>query len=1395
MPLIRRIFDEKIWRRATVLFRFAILVIVAYRLSLRAPQYEYTEARITLWWVALIMYCTYLLFLLLVWRRKMEYSGADADIIGVARIEVWGDLVFIGSFYFLGGDPESQMGLLMLFPLILGARYLKTEAIYLYLASLFIFLLMTILFHTGFNRSFLPVFLKYDSWQYFIVQASVFGAVVLPFAYSEYLREILAQRNQRAQSDLMKLLETGAQLGNKRNLEALFLHAVNDALNLLNCEIADLFLFHNGRYYRVQQVPERDGWFPEESYAPGEGLTGLVVDFASQSPFGKPVLENNASNHPLIRRDHLNRYRYHVPSKEVYHLLAVPLNGPNRTFGILRVLNKRTSDNLIDPQGFTEEDKICLGSVAAMVALSIAHERSLEKERIIQEMSVALSASLKQKDLCQQVTDSIVKFGYIGASAWQFDTDGSPLHLVARTGKIGYGMEANGFGLPNPPASHEIEENQRTDQSFAVNRNFIRVEGQLWGEIQVLAPSWYKFYTTEIHTLTTLVTHLGSFLENSISRERRDYDIKQLTRLAELSDVLSNVLDIAELQRVSTRYVLDLFQAERCVLYWINDARQLDLVYEYPVRDEKQPKSIGLPTKEAPYLQGFIGHVALTQKPLYLDALGYVSHPAYIASPPSPIKKIHAFLACPLLDGRGDLKGVIQVENKSRLLGPSNKNDADLIKILGNQIATVLPRFFRDDLFQLMIKETHPIATLSAIAQRATVALKADATVIIPYDVTEQLLRIDRVVSYPGASTMYHKSRARLAGITELVLQSEDGYILIPDWTSASIIPNDWVTSGNFKSCMAVRLEVGKSPIGIMYFNYFEPRSEVALQRDLAEAMAFAASAAKAINVAIRIAEKNHALDRQLSIRELALNISTYHHLTHLADDIAKQMRRVFQFDSCRIWIMDRFNGRWQIKSQYPTETAKLPKRVPDFKNHFETLFAAGTPEIIDEQDYKVLRYPLVGSDDKLIGVVEAGIQVENAQFVLGNDVAIYLKEISQILEQYFYMEDQRSINNLLQELDTIGRGYKLEPQSNLSDFIDRIIPILSKWLPPQGGILLQIRTAEGLELIRASESWMLTYFQHLQVSNDPSLYTILGIRDNYSYLPIELSTEDGTIGYLYIVTIDEYIFSNTEKLLYRQCAEVISLWIAFVMQKIESFHRLEDLEQTIIRAYHGHLKSNLGFMRSTLENLLDDEEEPLLMQQQHYAQQLHRNVLELMSHVRKALIVEQIEENSEQIKLQECSIDELIRAAKEVISPIAMYNQVEILYHHENHSKRTLKLDRDKIIETLQEVIHNGVKYNHPSGRVEIWVQSGADDVSIYIHNTGIEIPHDLWEKVFEKSYRAPEALHLVEGVGLGLWMARRILKQHGGYIRIVPNLGVRSGTTLEICLPHLSINQEEIK
>ena len=105
------------------------------------------------------------------------------------------------------------------------------------------------------------------------------------------------------------------------------------------------------------------------------------------------------------------------------------------------------------------------------------------------------------------------------------------------------------------------------------------------------------------------------------------------------------------------------------------------------------------------------------------------------------------------------------------------------------------------------------------------------------------------------------------------------------------------------------------------------------------------------------------------------------------------------------------------------------------------------------------------------------------------------------------------------------------------------------------------------------------------------------------------------------------------------------------------------------------------------------------------------------------------------------------------------MQNQVEV----------GADCDRDLLIQVLQNLFSNAIKYNLANGWIQIRAHQTQTTLHVTIANASKDIPLSERNRIFDRFYRGdPARTRKIEGIGLGLGLAREIARAHHGNLTL---------------------------
>jgi signal transduction histidine kinase len=146
-------------------------------------------------------------------------------------------------------------------------------------------------------------------------------------------------------------------------------------------------------------------------------------------------------------------------------------------------------------------------------------------------------------------------------------------------------------------------------------------------------------------------------------------------------------------------------------------------------------------------------------------------------------------------------------------------------------------------------------------------------------------------------------------------------------------------------------------------------------------------------------------------------------------------------------------------------------------------------------------------------------------------------------------------------------------------------------------------------------------------------------------------------------------------------------------------------------------------------------------------------------------------------------SASELIAEAVDVQRPLASSSSLELRVEVDPDVAEVWG-DRDRLLQVLENLIGNAIKFTQAGGRIAAGATSKDDEFVFRVADTGCGIPSESLPNVFDRFWQATRTGR--QGAGLGLPIAKGIVEAHGGRIWVESTAG--TGSTFFFTIPSVS-------
>jgi signal transduction histidine kinase len=231
-----------------------------------------------------------------------------------------------------------------------------------------------------------------------------------------------------------------------------------------------------------------------------------------------------------------------------------------------------------------------------------------------------------------------------------------------------------------------------------------------------------------------------------------------------------------------------------------------------------------------------------------------------------------------------------------------------------------------------------------------------------------------------------------------------------------------------------------------------------------------------------------------------------------------------------------------------------------------------------------------------------------------------------------------------------------------------------------------------------------------------------------------------------------------------------------------ERLRELDRLKDDFVSSVSHELRTPLTSIRGYLEMMREANGEPLTPKQKRFLEVVDRNADRLLGLVGELLLMAQLDADGLGLSLGDVELHAIAQESVEAARPLA--DQKGIALKLDAQAVRGVHGDRDRLVQLLDNLVSNAVKFTPEGGRVDVRVFASNAHAQIEVSDTGIGIPVEAQGHVFDRFVRGPNAsANAIPGTGLGLAIAKAIVHAHRGRIAVESEEG--KGSTFRVELP----------
>ena len=246
------------------------------------------------------------------------------------------------------------------------------------------------------------------------------------------------------------------------------------------------------------------------------------------------------------------------------------------------------------------------------------------------------------------------------------------------------------------------------------------------------------------------------------------------------------------------------------------------------------------------------------------------------------------------------------------------------------------------------------------------------------------------------------------------------------------------------------------------------------------------------------------------------------------------------------------------------------------------------------------------------------------------------------------------------------------------------------------------------------------------------------------------------------------------------------------VQKSLGKLRAVDQSRQEFVSNVSHELKTPITSIRVLADSLMSMDEAPVELYRE-FMQDISDEIDRENQIIDDLLLLVRMDTAADsQMKVEQTNINEEMEMVLKRLRPIAKRGNVELTF--ESFREVTADVDRTKLSLAVTNLVENAIKYNVDSGWVRVSLDADHKYFYIKVADSGIGIPEDALDHIFERFFRVDKARSReVGGTGLGLAITKNVIQMHHGVIDVESTPG--EGTTFSVRIPLNYVSGQEVR
>ena len=240
----------------------------------------------------------------------------------------------------------------------------------------------------------------------------------------------------------------------------------------------------------------------------------------------------------------------------------------------------------------------------------------------------------------------------------------------------------------------------------------------------------------------------------------------------------------------------------------------------------------------------------------------------------------------------------------------------------------------------------------------------------------------------------------------------------------------------------------------------------------------------------------------------------------------------------------------------------------------------------------------------------------------------------------------------------------------------------------------------------------------------------------------------------------------------YKELVPLVEMIRTQHQEILKSARMRQDFTANVSHELKTPLTSISGYSE-LIENGMADKDDTV-----RFASEIHRNATRLLTLINDIIRLSELDVVENHVIFDEINIYELAKTCVDMLQINAEKNSITLELEGE---PCTIRGNKEMMEEVLYNLTDNAIRYNKPGGSVTVSVKNMENNVILMVSDTGIGIPDEHQNRIFERFYRVDKSRSKsLGGTGLGLAIVKHIIMTHDADLELTSKENI--GTMIRV-------------